>query len=233
MVVLVLLVGLPLVALTERLHRGWGRSVATVCVRLVGRLAGVAFDLRSEQDLEGRPPVILTPNHSSPMDIPAVLMACPDVRFMAASELFRIPLLSSAMRALDTIPIDRRHPEVARRQLEELVAEDRREVAPGNLVIFPEGGISADGPGRFKSGAFTLAIRTDTPIVPVVIHGSDQVLPPHGNLKVRPGTVVVELLEPIDTGHLSMEDRDELRDRVQRLVTGALERGPGLLPTPR
>jgi len=206
---LALCVALPLVALVGRVRPVRGRNLALRAVRLVARLVGVTFEV---------------PNHSSPVDIPALLTACPDIRFLAAADLFRVPLLASAMRALRTIPIDRRNSEVAHRQLDAVIAGPDH---TSDLAIFAEGGIAPAGQRLpFKTGAFAVAIQTGTPIVPVAVHGSARVLPPRSFLALRPGTVVVELLEPVTTVGLSLDDRAALRDRVESLVCTALARGP-------
>jgi 1-acyl-sn-glycerol-3-phosphate acyltransferase len=128
------------------------------------------------------------------MDIPALLWADPDVRFMAAADLFRIPVLAAAMRAVGTVPIDRRTHDRAHDQLDAMVDEQHRG-AGGDVAVFAEGGIAPAGQRLpFKSGAFSLAIRTASPLVPVAIHGSDRVLPPRGRLLVRSGVVTVEFL---------------------------------------
>jgi 1-acyl-sn-glycerol-3-phosphate acyltransferase len=169
---------------------------------------------------------VVVSNHSSPMDIPALLLADPDVRFMAAEDLFRVPLLASAMRALDTVPIDRHDSDRAHRQLDELVAHDH--LCPERvLVVFPEGGIAPLG-GRlpFKSGAFSLAIRTASTISPVAMSGTGHVLRPHGRLAVRPGVVTVEFLDVIETVGLKLDARHILRDHVEHLVCEALGVAP-------
>jgi 1-acyl-sn-glycerol-3-phosphate acyltransferase len=126
---------------------------------------------------------------SSPLDIAVLLIAVPEVRFLAAADLFRLPLLSAAMRGMRTIPIERRDRKTARRQLDGLV-DTVASLTDFKIVIFPEGGIPLAGERfPFKAGAFELAIRVGAPIVPVAIHGSASVLPPKGRLGVRPGRV--------------------------------------------
>ena len=133
-------------------------------------LCGVRFAVRGRSPLD-RPGSVVVPNHSSPMDIPALLWADPDVRFMAAADLFRIPLLAAAMRSVGTVPIDRKDHDRARDQLDRLV-DARSRGFGGSIAIFAEGGIAPAGTHLpFKSGAFSLAIRTATPVVPVAILG--------------------------------------------------------------
>ena len=220
-VISVLLVALPAIAVGEKISHGQGRVIARRCILAVSRLCGVTYEVKGAVG----PSVgacIFVPNHSSPLDIPAVLVACPQVRFIAAAELFRIPLLAAAMRALRTVPLERRDPAVAREQLAALV-EEPEGTRTSNLVIFPEGAIAPRGTQLpFKGGAFALAIQTGIPIVPVAIHRSADVLAPHGRLAVRPGVVTVELLDAVSTTGLTVEDRGALRNEVRDIVIGAL-----------
>ena len=91
--------------------------------------------------------------------------------------------------------------------------------------MFPEGTRSPAGGGlqEFKKGAFTLAIQMERPIVPIAIHGSDEVMPRGKYLSIHPGRVVMEVLEPIETKGLSYEDREDLRDRVQGRIHQRLQ----------
>ena len=222
LVVFALLVFLPTIVVAERIHRGSGRRVARWAVSVGAVLCGVRVVVHGNSISDHSDGSVVVPNHSSPMDIPVLLLADPDVRFMAAEDLFCIPLLASAMRALGTVPIDRRDSANAHRQLDLLVA-DRRNAPVHDLVVFPEGGIAPPGRRRpFKSGAFSLAIRTGSAIVPVVITGTDHVLRPRGRLAVRPGVVTVEFLDAIETQGLTLDDRHVLRDHVQELVTNAM-----------
>ena len=222
LVVVALLILLPAVVLTERVRPGTGRRLARWGVSVVATLCGVRVVVRGPRPREHPGRSVVVPNHSSPMDVPALLLADPDVRFMAAQDLFRIPLLAPAMRALGTVPIDRGDRERAHRQLDELV--DRSGPKSGSdpvdtIVIFAEGGIAPAGrPLPFRSGAFSLAIRTGSRILPVAIVGSDRVLAPRGRLTVRPGVVTVEFLEPVDTVGLTVDDHRVLRDHVQEVV---------------
>ena len=219
-VVVGVLVVLPLVVVVGRVRPGAGRRVARRGATLVATLCGVRFATLGRPGPGGS---VVVANHSSPMDIPALLWADPDVRFLAAADLFRVPLLASAMRAIGTLPIDRRDHDRATDQLDRMTARGAAG-GPDDLVVFAEGGIAP--PGRmlpFKTGAFVLAIRAARPVLPVAIRGSDRVLAPHGRLLVRPGVVTVEFLDPVATVGLTIDDRHVLRDHVQAVVRTAAD----------
>jgi len=218
-VIVALVTILPLVAIAERFRPGRGRAVAIRAVRGLGWVCGVRFDSRGADHLDSCHPYVLVANHSSPVDIPAILLANSEARFLAAAELFRVPLLRQAMRALRTVPVERRDAATAHRQMDELAARED----PWCLTIFPEGGIAPPGERlAFKTGAFALAIKTAASVVPVAIHNSGKVLPPRARLAVRPGTVLVEFLAPIATHGLGIDDRHQLRDEARDAILGAL-----------
>jgi 1-acyl-sn-glycerol-3-phosphate acyltransferase len=211
-----LTVVLPVVTVTERLRPGTGRRLLVGAIRALGAVMSVRFEVTGEALDAG--PFVFVPNHSSPLDIPAIIAARPGVRFLATAGLFRVPLLSGAMGALGTIPVDRADQRRSHAQIDS-IADDR---AGGDLVVFAEGGIRRGGLGDFKSGAFRIAIATGMPVVPVAISGSATALPPGGRLRIRPATVTVHLGTPIPTAGLVHDDRHELRDRTRDAVDAGL-----------
>ncbi len=221
--VVALVVVLPTIAVAERLRPGSGRAVALRAIATVSRLCGVGFEVTGPVG-DAPTHAVVVAHHASPLDIPAVLSALPSARFVAAADLFKIPLLGAAMRALGTVPVDRRHPERGRSQLAELATP----AAGSPLAIFPEGAIAPLGDWLpFKSGAFYLAVRTGTPVLPLVIRGTDRVLAPRGHLLVRPGVVTVEVLEPLDPVALSIDDPHELRHRAEAQLSPPRPGGTG------
>ena len=74
------------------------------------------------------------------------------------------------------------------------------------LVFFPEGSRSRNGElGRFHAGAFLVAVREDTAVIPMIIHDSFQIFPPHARFCV-PGTIHMELLSPVYPGAFRASD---------------------------
>ena len=216
-VVALLLVAFAHVALTERLREGSGPSVARRWVQLGARLTGVSFERVGEVTARPAGLQVLVANHSSPLDIAAVLATHPTARFVAGADLFNIPLLAAAMRALGTVPVDRRSGSGR------LIVDGE---SGGVLAVFAEGAIAA--PGRrlpFHRGPFAMAIGAGAEVVPVAIHHSAQRLPPKSALGVRPGPVIVEYLSTIATESLDLADRYRLCDEVETAIHSAL--GPG------
>lgn len=214
-----LIVVLPLVAVIERVRPGAGRTFAVRSVRRLARLCGVRFDVVGADQLVPWASYVFVANHSSPADIAVVLAAHPDVRFLAAAELFKVPLLGSAMHALGTEAIDRKDRVRAREQLDGIVGRGGRL----NLFVFPEGGIvPIGGRRRFKSGAFRLAISAGATVVPVSIENAAAVLPQRARLGVRSGTIRIRFLEPIATDDAHTRDAGRVRDVAEQAVRSSL-----------
>jgi 1-acyl-sn-glycerol-3-phosphate acyltransferase len=200
--------------------RGYGQRVFSASARLANRLVGIRVEVIGLEKLDPKQACVFTPNHRSHADITALMAALPAVRYAAKRELFDEPVLGRAMRAVGMIPIDRDDPALARRTLEEAAAKLGRTVS---LVIFPEGTRAPAGQMLpFKAGAFVVAIEQQVPVVPVAIHNAAHVMPAHGYLSVLGGRVVVEILEPIPTDGLTLEDRHALKERVRNALLRTL-----------
>jgi 1-acyl-sn-glycerol-3-phosphate acyltransferase len=159
-------------------------------------------------------------NHQSHTDIPVLYATVPSstLRMVAKAELFRIPGLGRAMRASDFIEVDRK--DHARAVASLARAADL--IAAGVSVwIAPEGTRSDSGAlGPFKKGGFHLACDTGTPIVPVAIDGTRDILPPGGG-RIRPGQRVrVTFGAPIATAGRPVPDvMDDVRAVLERELT--------------
>ena len=173
--------------------------------------------------IDPRASYVFTPNHISNIDVPVMLASLPvSGRYMAKKELYRIPILGSAMRAVLMIETDRDAGPAAHRDINLQVA---RVVAAGlSLIIHPEGTRSRDAELRpFKKGAFRIAIDNGLPVVPVTITGADRVWRPRGIL-IFGGTVHLTIHQPIPTTGMTAADIAELRDRVREIVGDAYEK---------
>jgi putative phosphoserine phosphatase/1-acylglycerol-3-phosphate O-acyltransferase len=96
-----------------------------------------------------------------------------------------------------------------------------------SLAIAPEGTRSATPTlGRFKKGAFHIAVEAGVPVVPVVIRNAGEIMW-RASLVARSGTVDVAVLPPVPTDGLGPDDVDGLCDRVRRQFADTLDDWPG------
>lgn len=165
---------------------------------------------------------VFTGNHLSNIDVPVMVGRLPvSVRFLAKKELFKVPILGRAMRAIDMVVTDRgagtgMH-RVVNRQVATVVEKGL------SLVIYPEGTRSRDAEMRpFKKGAFRIAIDNAMAVVPVTIAGSELVWKP-GSPLIMGGRVRLVIHEPIPTEGMTTADIDGLRDRVRGVVEAQYE----------
>src|SRR6266404_3453923 len=151
-------------------------------------------------------------NHTSSADAPAVVWAIPRrVAILLKESLFKWPIAGQAFALAGFIPVNRGDRDSAIASVEKATESLRR---GQSFLIYPEGTRSPDGRLQdFKKGAVVMAIKAGVPIVPVACSGAHKVMRKR-SLRIYPGEILVEFLEPIDASKYSFEERDSLNDRV-------------------
>jgi 1-acyl-sn-glycerol-3-phosphate acyltransferase len=192
-------------------------AVAKVWGQVLLLVSGVRVEVEGLQHIDPQGSYIFMANHTSYMDTPVVLANISvQFRFLAKRGLFQIPFLGSHLHRAGHIPVPRDDPRAAVKTLQ--LAAETIQKKKTSLLVFPEGGRSHDGVLRpFKEGGAYMAIRAGVPIVPLVLLGGRQVLP-YGAGVVKPGKVIMRVLEPIETAGLALKDRGELTGRVRALL---------------
>lgn len=135
-------------------------------------LSRLLFGLRIEglRHLPRRGPVLVIANHLHNLDPILVAAASPrPLHFMAKKELYGVPVLGGLLRLSGSFPVDRgRADRAALRTAEERLT---RGIAVG---LFPEGTRSVTGAlAPALAGAGLLALRSQAPVVPVAIVGTE------------------------------------------------------------
>lgn len=187
-----------------------------VLCQLIFILTG-GIKVYGKENILKKGPFILIANHQSIID-PLLLMAClpRKITFLAASYLFKIPIVGLVIWAGGAIPIndpkgDFKHIQRALEKLEEGEA----------IGIFPEGGVSLDGKLKdFMPGWAYFALKSGAPVIPVAISGSRKVLPA-GHYLLRPGKISVNIGEPISIdkkARIRSSDLKKLSEHMEEIV---------------
>jgi 1-acyl-sn-glycerol-3-phosphate acyltransferase len=181
-----------------------------------------AWPVRVEGREHIRPGVayVLVSNHQSLVDILVLFRLFKHFKWVSKIENFRVPFIGWNMRLNRYIALERGKRESVVRMM-----KDCTEALAGgsSVMIFPEGTRSLDGHMRpFKSGAFELAQRTRTPIVPIALDGTARALPKRGYLLQGKHPISVRVLEPIEPSSFTELTLDELTARVQAIIAAEL-----------
>lgn len=187
-------------------------------------LAGVDVRIVGEANAWAARPAVFVFNHQSQLD-PIVLAKVlrQDFTGVIKKEMANDPLFGPLLRFVGATFVDRTDTAQAVAALEPVVETLREGMS---IVIAPEGTRSlTPAIGRFKKGAFRIAMQAGVPIVPVVIRNAGEILWKHSSL-LRSGTVDVAVLEPIDVSGWSRENLAEHIAEVEDLYRRTLASWP-------
>jgi putative phosphoserine phosphatase/1-acylglycerol-3-phosphate O-acyltransferase len=172
-------------------------------------LAGVNVDVTGERHLWSHRPAVFVFNHQSWLDGLVVMkLLRADLTGVAKKEVARQPGFGQFARLANMAFVDRANGAAAKQALAPAVERLREGYS---IAIAPEGTRSTTPRlGRFKKGAFHLAMQGGVPIVPVVIRNAGERLW-RGSTVIRPGPLDVIVHPPIPVDGWR---RGELSDRV-------------------
>lgn len=215
---LTLVMGVPaiLVAmlLPGKARKGrWFRIVSKTYSRISLSFFGIRVAMRGRERVDPSKPYVFMSNHVSHADSPALALTIPHpLHWVFKKELGKIPVFGWVLRSGGQVMVDRSSPERARAALAEALAGLS---GSNSILIYPEGRRSRDGKLQpFKKGGFWMALEAGLPIAPVRVSGSRDVVAAD-TLRVRPGTITVEILPPIETAGKTAADIPALMKQVR------------------
>ena len=198
----------PAAPVIDRTVRHWAR--------LFLRIPPCQVEIEGLDLIDASRRYVVASNHLSTFDIPLLFRYLPiNGRFLAKKELYRIPIIGTAMHRIGIIRIDRQAGASSREAINEGVrlASERGY----SLLVFPEGTRSTTGELLpFKKGAFRIAIDTGLPLLPVVIEGTDRISLRGGKV-FYPGSARARILPPIETSE--MTNKDDLNPLLREVET--------------
>lgn len=192
----------------------WGFT----CVR---NIAGIRLETIGLENVPKDKPVLYIGNHRSFFDVVISYSQVPGITgFISKKEVQKVPLLSTWMKINHCLFLDRKD----LRQGLKVITDAIEEVKRGySIFIYPEGTRSKDGKlGDFKAGSFKIATRTDCPIIPVAISGSDDVFEKHIPF-IRSSKVTIRYGEPIIPSQLEPEQKKKINEYTKGVIAEMLQ----------
>lgn len=195
---------------------------------LLKTIVGTKLEVRGRDKLP-KSACLVASKHQSAWETFALIPLFRDPALLMKRELFWIPFHGWFSRKFEMIPVDRDKGPSA---LRGMVREAKKRVADGReIIIFPEGTRRAPGaPPDYRTGVALLYESLGVPCVPVALNSGW--FWPRRSLMRRPGTIVVEFLDPIPPGLPKAEFLRRLADAIEgasaRLLAEAKAEEPGV-----
>src|SRR5690625_1971854 len=230
-IIFLILIWLPLMALfalfereparyrTGRLFRKLGRAISRVNPNWV-------IHMEYDETLNDREPYVVVANPLSNADIPLISHLPWEMKWVAKKELFSIPVVGWMMILARNISVDRKSSSQSISGFETCVSMLDQKVA---VMFFPEGNRSRRGNmNRVTKRALDLAIRTRTPIPPIVIDGTQNCLPKTSWVFERSDDIRLKTLEPVSVDGYGKKDADRLMNDVRQMMIRQLSEWRGV-----
>ena len=214
--VVILILALPTLAMPRRgilaVARFWARSnlwlLRTVC--------GTTAEFHGIEKIACGP-LIVACKHQSLWETFALVLLLRDPAYIMKRELMWIPFFGWYTAKAGMIAVDRSK---GSRALTDMNARVRRELARNRqIIIFPEGTRRPPGAApQYKYGVVHLYLETGVACLPVALNSG--LFWPRRSLRRNPGTIRVEVLDPIPPGL----DKDSFFKRLQHEIEAAATR---------
>lgn len=196
--------------------------------KLILKVTGVETIVIGEENVPDEP-VLYIGNHRSFFDILLTYSRCPRLTgYVAKKEMKKIPLLSTWMKYLYCLFLDRQNIKEGLKTILQAIEYVKQGIS---ICIFPEG---TRNKGEelsmlpFKDGAFKIATKTNCAIVPVSMNNTAEMLENHFP-KVKRTKVVVEYGKPIYPNELDKETKKHIGTYVQEIIQTTINKNAELL----
>ena len=191
------------------------RKISIVWIRIFFFLCGCSLKVIGQKNFKKNENYIVTCNHNSFIDIPAVTPFIPGPnKTIAKAELAKIPLFGLIYKR-GSILVDRND----KRSRQNSFRKMKHVLDMGmHMCIYPEGtrNKTALPLKSFHDGAFRLAIETNTAIIPALLFNTRNILPAEKTFYFWPGKMQLHFLQPVS---VNKDDNFELlKEKVHHLM---------------
>ncbi len=206
--------------------RSWSKACLRLWLKLVfgglRLLCGIRYEVRGDRY---RPTggALVASKHQSMFETLAFWQILDDPAIILKKELAYLPFFGWYAMKVKNISVDR---SAGAKALRGMLRQARDRATEGRqVVIFPQGTRLEPGEREsYKPGVVGLYSSMKVPCVPVALN-SGLYWPPHGFGR-KPGTIIVEFLEPIEPGLPKDEFLATLETRIETASAALLPQGP-------
>lgn len=196
--------------------------------KVILKMTGVQTTVIGEENIPDEP-VLFVGNHRSFFDILLTYSRCRRLTgYVAKKEMEHIPSLSTWMRYLYCLFLDRDNPKEGLKTILQAIEYVKQGIS---ICIFPEG---TRNKGEelsllpFKEGAFKIATKTGCAIVPISMNNTIAIFEKQFP-KVKKVHVVVEYGKPIYPNELDKETKKHIGAYVQNIIQETINKNAELI----
>lgn len=186
----------------------WGKFVVN--------LIGIKLQVEGTENIPNDTCLFVS-NHQSNLDVPCLITSIKKpMGFIAKKELIKAPVISTWMKAIHCVFIDRQNVREALKSIQQGV----QILESGNsMVIFPEGTRSKSSTlGEFKKGSMKLATKAGVTVVPVTINGTYKAWEGNNGKGLIPADVKIIIHKGIEVKELDREKKNALTQEVRDII---------------
>lgn len=196
-------------------------KVASDLIKWGRHLAGIRIELKNKEILEQSKPCVYISNHQDNMDIfPGSFTLPSNTVTVGKRSIIFIPFFGQFFWLAGNILINRKNKKSAFGTMD--VAANAIREKKISVWVMPEGTRSKGrGVLPFKKGPFITAIKAQVPVVPIAISTYTK----HIDMKKwKAGTILIEVLPPIQTAGLKPEDANTIKDQAFQMISTAVKK---------
>lgn len=178
--------------------------------------------IKGLENIDKNKSYVIAINHNHMADILALYFLPLNFRWVSKREVFRIPFIGPLLSIHGDIAIDRSK---GAESMKMVVEDGKMWISRGvSIAMFPEGTRSKSGEiARFKQGAFALAKEAQVEILPVVMHGTRNVLKKNGMMNWR-NRLSISVLPSIPVEDVVSLSTAELMERTREAMCEEYEK---------
>lgn len=198
--------------------------IVQAAFKVIAFLSGCHVTVIGEENIP-KEAALFIGNHRSYFDIVLTYARCPDLTsYMAKIEIAKVPLLSTWMRFLHCLFLDRQDIKQGLKTILSAIDLIKNGIS---VFIFPEGTRCTDAEQTkllpFHEGSFKVATKTDCLIVPVALTNTSKVFEDHIPF-IRRTDIVLEYGKPFRPSELSKEQKKVIGSYTGNIIKEMLQK---------